>query len=306
MDRGQRDALLLGDLSSASGGGQPLPEALRAVLSYLYENGFTTTSVLHKIIREQDIVAFKDARILEVWNTWEGFCNAILGALHDGGFISGSFGDGWVVTEKAVPGKELTIIRILGKDKDRRTRVTFHSERERRARNEMQIVKNGVDSLITQVNKVQNNHPAYGKVSQYLLAITQLLREGLNGNTQGEEDEKEILPDLPSSPKRVGYNGPRRREPGAIKNWVYEYLTAHPREVVSVKRLTDTFNAQDAEAIQSGEYPAIHTGVVNQAINRLYMDHPGCQVEWIREGVRHVSVIYVPPSNSEGESNAVQ
>jgi len=305
VDRGQRDALLLGDLSSASGGGQPLPEALRAVLSYLYENGFTTTSVLHKIIREQDIVAFKDARILEVWKTWESFCNAILGALHDGGFISGSFGDGWMVTEKAVPGKELTVIRIQDKDKDRRTRVTFHSERERRARNEMQVVKNSVDSLITQVNRVQSKHPAYEKVGQHLLAITQLLREGLNGDAP-REDEESFPGNLPPGISRRGYNGPKRREPGAIKNWVYEYLTAHPREVVSVKRLTDTFNAQDAEAIQSGEYPAIHTGVVNQAINRLYMDHPGCQVEWIREGVRHVSVIYVPPPGSEGESNGVQ
>jgi len=298
VDRGQRDALLLGDWNSASGGGQPLSEAFRAVLSYLYENGFTTTSVLHKIIREQDVVAFKDTRILEVWKTWESFCNAILGALQDGELISGKFSDGWTVTGKAVPGKPLTVIRIIDGDKDRRSRVTFHSERDRVIRNEMQVIKNGIDTAITQVNRAKSNHLIYEKVSQYLLAVTQLLRGALNGSTQQETDEEdfsfESLPDLPNSLKRRGYNGPKRREPGAIKNWVYEYLATHPREVVSVKKLTDTFNAESADAIESGEYPAIHTGVVNQAINRLYMDHPGCQVEWIREGVRHVSVIYVP------------
>ena len=48
----QKDALL-GDRKSASGGGFPLPEALRAVLAFLHDNGEAGESVLHRVIREQ-------------------------------------------------------------------------------------------------------------------------------------------------------------------------------------------------------------------------------------------------------------
>ncbi len=294
MNREQRDALLLGDWNSASGGGQPLPEALRAVLSYLYENGFTATSVLHKVIREQDVVAFKDTRILEVWKTWESFCNAILDVLRDGKFISGSFGDGWIITEKAVPGRVLTVIRIADGERDRRTRVTFHSEHDRRMRNEMQVVKNGVDSLLTQVNRTKGSHLVYEKVNQYLLACTQLLREALNGGggaeqEEGSEEESPVpFRSLPST-RATGH-----RKPGVIQRWIYDYLMAHPGQLISVKDLTSGYNAYDAENIQSGRVKEIHSGVVNQAIDRLTRHHPGSRVEWVREDVRYISIVYTP------------
>jgi len=295
VDRGQRDALLLGDLSSASGGGQPLPEALRAVLSYLYENGFTTTSVLHKIIREQDIVAFKHARILEVWKTWESFCNAILGALHDGGFISGSFGDGWVVTEKAIPGKELTVIRITDGEKDRRTRVTFHSEDERRARNEMQVVKNSIDSLITQVNRMRGKHPAYEKVSQYLLASTQALREVLSeGSSPSQETDEEGI----SSKRRR--RRPEMRRGGVVRDWVFSYMRAHPMQLIPEEDIAAAFDEYDSENIQSGRFGNVNTGTIKARLRDLDRTDPG-RIEWFSPPeVRRVSVMYVPP---EGEDN---
>src|SRR5271157_5769153 len=57
----QKDALL-GDRKSASGGGFPLPEALRAVLAFLHDNGEAGESVLHRVIREQHHVEFKEKR----------------------------------------------------------------------------------------------------------------------------------------------------------------------------------------------------------------------------------------------------
>lgn len=299
MNREQRDTLLLGDWNSASGGGQPLPEALRAVLSYLYENGFTVTSVLHKIIREQHVVEFKSTRILEVWNTWESFCNAILGALHDAELISGDFGDGWMITGKAVPGRELTVIRIIDGDKDRRTRVTFRSESERVMRNEMQVVKNSIDTLLVQVSKIKDNHSVYEQVNQYLLACAQALREALNGKPPAEEQN---IPSVPSPARRVRQKlREERREGGDVKEWVYSYMTAHPMQLMSIQEIAAAFDEHDADNISSGRYGNVNTGTITKRLRDLNITGPG-RIEWLRPpDARRVSAMYVPPGWDEKE-----
>lgn len=295
MNRAERDALLLGDRNSSSGGGQPLPEALRAVLTHLHDNSVAGTRTLHRIIREQPNVAHKDRRILEVWGTWNDFCNAIIGVLHDGEYITGSFEDGWIITDKSVPGKSLMILRGAHGDEDRRIRVTFYSERDREMRNGIQKIRDDVDNLLTQIAKVRDSHPVFGKVEQYQLASSQLLREALSGKPRDEQEEDEeekqaVPPRKPRQRLRAEF-----RRGGVVRDWVFAYMRAHPRQLMSVQSIAAAFDEHDKENIESGRFGEINTAAITARLRDLNEADPG-EIVWVRPPeVRRVSAMYVPP-----------
>ena len=226
--------LLLG--TRTSGGALPLPEAFGAALSYLHDKGGTPDDVLRKVIREKRQVEFREARILEVCDDWESFCAVILDVLESEGFIIRE-GMSWSLGEKAIPGKELTVLRITSGKEDRRVRVTFFGEEARRQGNAVEKFRGEIDGLISRIPELAYVSPVIREtVNQYLLACSHLLREALNGPPQGEP-EASLLPEV----HRPHHRG--RKNPGQSE-WYRNWIRLHREEWHFMSRPWSDWNAE--------------------------------------------------------------
>src|SRR5208282_226952 len=200
--------LLLG--TRTSGGGLPLPEAFGAALSYLHDKGTTPDDVLRKIIRDKRQVEFREPRILEVCDDWDSFTAVILDGLENAELITRE-DDSWSLTENAIPGKDLTILRVYANGEDRRARVRFFGEQHRQDRNKAEVFKGEIEGLVSRVQWLSYLSPAAREtVSRYLLACSQVLREALG-------DTKVPPLDLPPLPRG------KRRFPGQAR-WYREWI----------------------------------------------------------------------------------
>jgi hypothetical protein len=205
--------LLMGTRSS--GGGLPLPEAFGAVLSYLHDSQGASTDVLKKVIRDKRQVDFREPRVLEVCGSWDGFSTAILDILERGEFIREE-GEAWLLGERSVPGKELLILRVDTSGEDRRVRVRFFGEQQRRDRNAAESFKGELEALAVRARGLECLSPGDAEtLSQYLLACAHLLRDVLQERVSTREDEP-FLPLL--KPPR------KKKESRGVAKWYRNWI----------------------------------------------------------------------------------
>jgi hypothetical protein len=174
-----RTARLLGG-RGVPGGGLPLPEIFREVLTALQE-GPRHEGILHKVIRQR--AEFKELRILDLWGSWDAFCDDILGALQDSGHITSPEYQHRALTPKAVPGKRLCILR--DKDNgDRRMFATFHEKGERQAREAIAEALTAIGEFAFSLDP--DLHPALAGAHDRARQISHLLAAALRDPGEGE------------------------------------------------------------------------------------------------------------------------
>jgi hypothetical protein len=291
----ERNALLLG--TRTSGGGFSPSEALGAVLSYLHDEGeAASTGILWKVIREEKHIAYNDKRVLEVWGSWDDFCTAIIEVLAEGGFITRSPEGNWVLGENAIPGKQLQYFRDRANNK---MRGTFFGKNKRVIRDAIGEARTRIENLIYWLQSVRDLDPALGKVHGIQVGASAVLQDALRAPEekppaaeQGKKQEEQE-----ESPPRGGIG--KKRPDGMIQRFIFGYLRDNAGRPVSIQEMTHAFNAHDRENIYSGKYKAIHTGVVNQAVDKMHRVEPDCTLLWVRPPeVDHVSVLYEPGPGS--------
>jgi len=150
--------------------GPLLPEIFRDVLAALYAEP-RPAEELRKIIRSR--VEFKEALILEHWESWESFCDDILAALADGGYLRQE--DGLLsATARAVPGKQLQVLRNP-QDLTRRVRFTFHARSEEQAREALAQSRIRAGEFASYLSACQDRHPALRQAREDAVKIMRLL-----------------------------------------------------------------------------------------------------------------------------------
>lgn len=219
LDRAERDARLLG--TDGISGGITLPEVFRDVLETLLDESPLHEGELGRVIRKSK--GFKEARVLEVWESWGNFSRAILSVLQDGGWITEA-GHYWSITSRGIAqeGQQFVVLQDRGRHASR-IRVTFHGTRARLAKEALGEAREKVEDLFYHLDSQKHLDPALRQARDDLMVISENLQTALRNPPPVviKQEEKQ------APPQEKGTPGHPTKDGSPTKNGQTEWYKNH-------------------------------------------------------------------------------
>jgi hypothetical protein len=160
-------------LTSPEAGGIPLAAAFHAVLDRVWTQGPCPLSVTTGALRDK--LAFKEARVSQIWGSWEELAGDLLSALAEWGLVQRNDNDCWTTTALVKPGKELAVL-----DRQHRVKIVLRDAQAQQARDTIARARQMVDEVIAYLDTAQGDHGVLRYSRARLASVSAGLGSALN------------------------------------------------------------------------------------------------------------------------------
>jgi hypothetical protein len=181
-DSEERAVRLFGVRESPGSGGLLLPETFGRILEMLLA-GPQPGDVLYKVIRET--LSYKGERILEIYGSWDSFCQDILLILRDGGLVTEDE-EHWSATPKVIPDTQLTVLRDHA-SRNRRVRVIIHDSKGRERKEAVAEAWRRANELTRFLEERRELSPVLARTRDKAAGIALILQNAINDPEPGRK-----------------------------------------------------------------------------------------------------------------------